>query len=93
MTRHLEEYEEKITQPGLAKQQATLASGTHKSKKEWAICLIATLALGAFFALRSGKHMGGTQPTGEANNSVISHAGAAYHGDIGLYVNNSWPAL
>jgi hypothetical protein len=93
VTRHLEEYEEKITQPGLAKQQATLASGTPKSKKKWAICLIATLALGAFFALRSGEHMGGTQPTGEANNSVIIHAGAAYQGDIGVYVDNSAPTL
>jgi multidrug efflux system membrane fusion protein len=53
----------------------------------WAICLVAILVLGATFAVRSGKHKGDPAAASEANNSVIIHAGTAYRGDMGVYIN------
>lgn len=87
MTRRLEVSEEKITQPGFAEHQAPVTSGAHKSKRMWAICLFAILALGVFFALRTGKHKGTTPLASEANNSVIVHAGTAYRDDMGVYID------
>jgi membrane fusion protein, multidrug efflux system len=87
VTGYLEESEEKVTQPGFAEQQASATSGLSKSKMMWAIGLIATLALGVFFTLRSGKHKMGSAIASEANTSVIIHAGTAYQGDMGVYID------
>jgi membrane fusion protein, multidrug efflux system len=87
VTGYLEESEEKVTQPGFAEQQASPTSGSSKSKMMWAIGLIATLALGVFFTLRSGKHKVDSAIANEANNSVIIHAGTAYQGDMGIYID------
>jgi membrane fusion protein, multidrug efflux system len=87
VTGYLEESEEKVTQPGFAEQQASATSGLSKSKIMWAIGLIATLALGVFFTLRSGKHKMGSAIASEANTSVIIHAGTAYQGDMGVYID------
>ena len=85
MTPYLEETEERISQPELA-QPAHVAKGAFNSKRMWAICLVAILAPGVFFALLSGKHK--REPAaGEANHSVIIHAGTAYRGDMGVYIN------
>jgi membrane fusion protein, multidrug efflux system len=86
MTPYLEETEERIPQPGLA-QPARVAKGASKPKRMWAICLAAVLALGVSFAVRSGKHKEDPAATREANHSVIIHAGAAYRGDIGVYID------
>jgi len=53
----------------------------------WAICLVAILMLGVALAVRSGKHKEDPAAPGEANHSVIIHAGAAYRGDMGVYIN------
>jgi membrane fusion protein, multidrug efflux system len=87
VTGYLEESEEKVTQPGFAKQQTAAPSRTSRPKKMWVICLIATLALGASFALRAGKHKLRNPTAGEANNSVIIHTGTAYQGDMGVYID------
>jgi multidrug efflux system membrane fusion protein len=84
MTPYLEETEERIPQPELAQPVAKDAS---KSKRMWAICLFAILVLGVSFAVRSGKHKEDPATTGEANHSVIIHAGTAYRGDMGVYIN------
>jgi membrane fusion protein, multidrug efflux system len=86
MTPYLEETEERISEPGLV-QPARVAKGTSRSKRMWAICLAAILALGVSFALRPGKHKGDPAAAGEANNSVIIHAGTAHRGDMGVYIN------
>jgi multidrug efflux system membrane fusion protein len=87
VTRHLEECEEKITQPGFAEQQAAVASGTPKPERIWAICLIATLALGVFFALRLGRYRVDSATANEANNPVIIHTGTAHQGEMGVYID------
>jgi membrane fusion protein, multidrug efflux system len=86
MTPYLEETEDRISQPGLA-QPAHVAKSASKSKRMWAICLVAITVLGVFFALRSGKHKEDPAAAGEANHSVIIHAGTAYRGDMGVYIN------
>jgi len=86
VTRYLEESEEKISQPGFA-QPARAAKGASKSKRMGIIYLVAILAPGVFFALRSGKHKGDPAAAGEANPSVIVHAGTAYRGDMGVYIH------
>jgi multidrug efflux system membrane fusion protein len=87
VTRYLEESEEEVTQSAFTEQQASATSGSSKSRMMWAIGLIATLALGVFFTLRSGKHKVDFAIASEANNSVIIHAGAAYQGDMGIYID------
>src|SRR6267154_3922209 len=82
----LEETEERISQPGLA-QPAHVANGASKSKRMWAICLVAILMFGVSSAVRSGKHKEDPAAAGEANHSVIIHAGTAYPGDMGVYIN------
>src|SRR6202795_1734561 len=86
MTPYLEETEEGISQPELA-QPAHVAKGAFNSKRMWAICLVAILVPGVFFAVRSVKHKGDPAAAGEANHSVIIHAGTAYPGDMGVYIN------
>jgi multidrug efflux system membrane fusion protein len=86
MTPYLEETEERISQPGLA-QPAHIAKGASKSKRMWAIYLLAILVLGVSFAVRSGKHKEDPATAGEANHSVIIHTGTAYRGDMGVYIN------
>jgi membrane fusion protein, multidrug efflux system len=82
----LEETEERISEPGLA-HPALVARGASKSKRMWAICLAAILVFGVTFAVRSGKHKEDPATAGEANHSVIVHAGTAYRGDMGVYIN------
>jgi multidrug efflux system membrane fusion protein len=82
----LEETEERISQPGLA-QPAHVAKGASKSKRMWAICLVAILVLGVSSAVRSGKHKEDPATAGEANHSVIIHASVAVRGDMGLYLD------
>jgi membrane fusion protein, multidrug efflux system len=79
MTAYLEETEEQISESGLA-QPAVVAKGVSKAKRMRAICLVAIPALGVFFALRSQKRKGDPAAAGEANNSVIIHAGTAHRG-------------
>ena len=86
MTPYLEETEERVSQPGRA-QPAHVAKGASKSKRKWTICLVATLVLGVFFSVRSGKHKEDPTIAGEANHSVIIHASTAYRGDLGVYIN------
>jgi membrane fusion protein, multidrug efflux system len=86
LTTYLQETEEKISESGFA-QPAVVAKGVSKAKRMWAICLVAILVLGATFAVRSGKHKGDPAAASEANNSVIIHAGTAYRGDMGVYIN------
>jgi multidrug efflux system membrane fusion protein len=86
MTPYLEQTDERISQPGLA-QPARVAKGASKSKRMWAICLVAILVFGVSFAVRSGKHKEDPAAAGEANHSVIIHAGTAYRGDMGVYIN------
>jgi multidrug efflux system membrane fusion protein len=82
----VEETAESIPQPGLA-QPAHVADGAFKSKRMWAVCLVAILALGVSLAGRSGKHKEDPAPSDEANHSVIVHTAAAYRGDMGVYIN------
>jgi len=86
LTTYLEDTEEKISEVGIA-QPAVVREGVSKAKRMWAICLVAILVLGATFAVRSGKHKGDPAAASEANNSVIIHAGTAYRGDMGVYIN------
>jgi multidrug efflux system membrane fusion protein len=86
MTPYLEQTDERISQPGLA-QPARAAKGASKSNRMWAICLVAILVFGVSFAVRSGKHKEDPAAAGEANHSVIIHAGTAYRGDMGVYIN------
>jgi len=86
LTTYLEDTEEKISEVGIA-QPAVVREGGSKAKRMWAICLVAILVLGATFAVRSGKHKGDPAAASEANNSVIIHAGTAYRGDMGVYIN------
>jgi len=82
----LEETEERISQPGRA-QPAHVAKGASKSKRMWAICLVAILVLGVSSAVRSGKHKEDLATAGEANHSVIILTSAAVRGDMGLYLD------
>jgi multidrug efflux system membrane fusion protein len=82
----LEETEERISQPGLA-QPAPIAKGASKSKRMWAICLVAILVLAVSSAVRSGKHKEDPATAGEANHSVIIHASVAVRGNMGLYLD------
>ncbi len=86
LTTYLEDTEEKISEVGIA-QPAVVRKGVSKAKWMWAMCLVAILALGVTFAMRSGKHKGDPAAASEANNSVIIHAGTAYRGDMGVYIN------
>jgi len=86
LTTYLQETEEKISESGFA-QPAVVAKGVSKAKRMWAMCLVAILLLGVTFAVRSGKHKGDPAAASEANNSVIIHAGTAYRGDMGVYIN------
>ncbi len=86
LTTYLEDIEEKISEVGIA-QPAVVRKGVSKAKWMWAMCLVAILALGVTFAMRSGKHKGDPAAASEANNSVIIHAGTAYRGDMGVYIN------
>jgi multidrug efflux system membrane fusion protein len=86
MTPYLEETEDRISQPGLA-QPAHVAKSASKSKRTWAICLVAILVLGVAFAVRSGKHREDPATASEANHPVIIHAGTAYRGDMGVYIS------
>src|SRR5467141_1052209 len=86
LTTYLEDTEEKISEVGIA-QPAVVREGVSKAKRMWAICLVAILVLGATFAVRSGKHKGDPAAASEANNSVIIHAGTAYRGVMGVYIN------
>jgi membrane fusion protein, multidrug efflux system len=86
MTPYVEATEERISQPGLA-QPARVAKGASKSKRMWAICLVAILMLGVCFAVRSGKPKEDPTTAGEANHPVIIHAATAYRGDMGVYIN------
>jgi multidrug efflux system membrane fusion protein len=86
LTTYLEDTEEKISEVEIA-QPAVVREGGSKAKRMWAICLVAILVLGVTFAMRSGKHKGDPTAASEANNSVIIHAGTAYRGDMGVYIN------
>jgi multidrug efflux system membrane fusion protein len=86
LTAYLEETEEKISEAGFA-QPAVVAKGLSKAKRMWAIFLVAIPVLGVFLALRSQKPTGDPAAAGEANNSVIIHAGKAYRGEMGVYIN------
>ena len=86
MTVQLGEGEETVPQPGVA-QQAVIAKDVSNSKRMVAIVLVAILAPGVFFALRTGKHKGRTPTTGEGKSSVIVHTGTAYQGDMDVYVD------
>jgi multidrug efflux system membrane fusion protein len=83
----LEETEERIS-PGLARP-ARVANGASKSKRIWAVCLVAIVVLGVTFAVRSGKlkHRRDPVAADEANHSVIIRVGTAYRGDMGVYIN------
>ena len=85
-TTYLEETEEKISQPELA-QPAMVANDVSRAKRMWAICLVTLLVLGVSFAARSRRHKEEPASAGEANHSVIVHAGTAYRGDMGVYIN------
>src|SRR6266853_2793825 len=84
----LEETEERISQPELARP-AHVANGTSKSKSMWVVCLVAIVVLGVTFAVRSEKlkHKGNPTAADEASHSVIIRAGTAYRGDMGVYIN------
>jgi multidrug efflux system membrane fusion protein len=86
MIPYVEETEGRISQPGLA-QPALAAKGASKSKRMWAILLVAVLVLGVSLAVRAGKHKQDPANSGEPNNSVIIHASTAYRGDMGVYIN------
>jgi membrane fusion protein, multidrug efflux system len=86
LTTYLEDAEEKISESGLA-PRAVVRKGVSKAKKMWAICLVAVAVCGVFFALRPQKPKGDSVAAGEANHSVIIHAGTAYRGDMGVYIN------
>jgi multidrug efflux system membrane fusion protein len=78
--------EERISRPGLA-QPALVAKGASRSKRMWAVALVAILVLGVTIAVRAGKRKENPAAAGEANHSVIIHAGMAYRGDMGVYIN------
>jgi multidrug efflux system membrane fusion protein len=83
---YLEATEEKISEPGIA-LPAVAAKGVSRAKRIWAICIVAVLASGVAFSVRSGKHKEDPAAAGEANHSVIIHAGTAYRGDMGVFIN------
>jgi multidrug efflux system membrane fusion protein len=64
-----------------------VANGVSKAKMAWAICLVAIMALGVAFMVWTGRRKGDPAAAGEANHSVIVHAGTAYRGDMGVYIN------
>jgi len=82
----VEETEERVSQPGLA-QPALVAKGVSTLQRTWAVGLVAILVLGVSFAVRAGKSKQDPATAGEANSSVIIHAGTAYRGDMGVYIN------
>ena len=86
MTRYLEETEERISQPGLA-QPVEVRKGAAKARRIWATGLAAVLALCVSLAARSRRHNDNPVTVREENRSVIIHAGAAYRGDMGVYIN------
>jgi multidrug efflux system membrane fusion protein len=86
VTVQLGEGEETVPQSGVA-QQAVIAKGVSKSKRMFAIFLVAILAPGVFFALRTGKHKGSTPTTGAGKTSVIIHTSTAFRGDMGIYID------
>src|SRR6267154_2470308 len=71
----LEETEERIEQPGLARP-GDVANGASRSKGMWVVCLVAFVVLGVTFAVRSEKlkHKGNPTATDEASHSVIIRA-------------------
>jgi multidrug efflux system membrane fusion protein len=86
VTLQLGEGEETVPQPGVA-QQAVIAKDVSNSKRMVAIFLVAILAPGVFFALRTGKHNGDNSAPGKNNNPVIIHTCTAYQGDMGVYID------
>jgi membrane fusion protein, multidrug efflux system len=80
------EAEETISQARVV-QQVVIPKRPSKSKRTVAIFLAAILAPGVFFALRTGKHKGGTLITGERTSSVIVRTGTAYQGNMGVYID------
>jgi membrane fusion protein, multidrug efflux system len=86
LTTHLEEIEEKISEPAFP-QPLVVTKGVSKAKSMWAICLVVALALGVTVAVWTGRRKGDPAAAGEANHSIIIHAGSAYRGDMGVYLN------
>jgi len=82
----VEETEERVSQPGLA-QPALVAKGVSTLQRTWAVGLVAVLVLGVSFAVRAGKYKQDPATAGEANSSVVIHAGTAYRADMGVYIN------
>ncbi len=60
----LEETEERIEQPGLARP-GDVANGASRSKGMWVVCLVAVVVLGVTFAVRSEKLKHKGNPTGK----------------------------
>jgi hypothetical protein len=79
----LGESEQKLAQPGFARQ-AVIAKPTSRSKSKGMAALFsgATLALGIFFALTSQKAEGRFYRCWSGDPSVIVHDGRAYQGAV-----------
>ena len=88
MSEYFGESQEKLAQPGFARQ-AVIAEPTSrsKSKRIAAIFSGATLALGIFFALESQRQKVDSVAVGAEDHSVIVHVGRAYQGDMGVYID------
>jgi membrane fusion protein, multidrug efflux system len=88
VSEYLGESEERLEQPGFARQAVIARPASRsKSKSVAAIFLGATLALSIFFAIRSPKHKVDSTAAGAEDHSVIVHVGTAYQGDMGLYID------
>jgi multidrug efflux system membrane fusion protein len=86
MSPYLEESEEKISPPELA-PSAHVAKNHSKSKRAWAVGLVAILVVGVALAVRSGKQKEDPATAAQANHAVIVRASTAHRGDMGVYID------
>jgi membrane fusion protein, multidrug efflux system len=87
VSEYLGESEERLEQPGSARQAVIARPASRSKSKSVAIIFLgATLALSIFFAIRSPKHKEDSTAAGVEDLSVIVHVGTAHQGDMGVYI-------
>jgi multidrug efflux system membrane fusion protein len=78
--------EESVIEHGSAPRRDVVRGHILKSRMFLAICFLAALGLGAFFALRWRTNSSDSASAAEAEHSVIVHVGQASEGDMGVYI-------
>jgi hypothetical protein len=86
VTGHIAEGEETVPQSEVA-PQAVIAKGVSNSKRNGGLCSGCHPGARRLICAAFWKAQRGTPTTGEGKSSVTVHAGTAYQGDMGVYID------